>query len=193
MREIASAFGLAEDLSIISSNLEKLFLSAIENQYDIVCVCLGTSNILGDSFGPLMGNNLTALKLPVFVYGTTQSNVDASNLNATLKLINMVHSKAYIIVLDALSTTDSTTVGNIVLSNQYIGLNPKVKVFADLFIYGTTTFVSPVRHNLYAKLNLINTMCNNLTKCFAYSLNNALRKNKLKFLEKCVLAELKTN
>ena len=191
MHEIVSAFGLSEDLSPISNSLEKLFLMALNNNYDIVCVCLGTSAVLGDSFGPFMGDLFIQNKLPVFVYGTTQSNVNAKNINSTLKLINMVHKRAYILVLDALSTLDSTNIGNIVLSSQYKGLNPKVKIFADLFVYGTTTLLSPVRHNLYAQLNLINTMCKNLAYCFKLALNNAVRKSKLCFLENAVFAKLK--
>lgn len=184
MRELCRAWGLGNDLSPVQKVFENIFLPALTRGQTIVCVCVGTDRVLGDCFGAVVGDCLLSHRLPVYIYGGTQNNVSARNINATLKVIDLVHPNAIVVVFDTLCTTNSATIGDVVLSDQYIGANPKVNICADLFVYGVVTYLSPTRHNLFSRLNIIKRLSHALTKCFAAAVQNTTRQHSLDFLQK---------
>ena len=184
MRELCRIWGFGNDLSPVQKIFKNTLLPALTRGQTIVCVCVGTDKVLGDCFGAVMGDCLLFKRLPIYVYGGTQNNVSARNIDATLKVVNLVHPNALIIVFDTLCTTNRATIGDIVLSGEYIGVNPKVNICADLFVYGVTTYLSPTRHNLFSRLNIIKRLSKILTDCFACEIQNATRQNLLGFLQK---------
>ena len=184
MQEITREYGFFESLPKIEAKLENLFLIALKQNLEIVFLCIGTPKFFGDSFGPIVGDKLLGLGLPFWVFGNSKSFVDANNARSTQKVVSVVHPNSLLVVVDALSTKNKSNVGDVVLSNNYVGLNPKVCLFADLFLFGTTTFVG--HQKLYAKLELVEQLatkvCNTVKKAFL----RALRQHKFEFLQKCV-------
>ena len=183
MRELCREWGFANNLSQTQEVLQNMFASALARNQTIVCVCVGTDSVLGDCFGAVVGDQLLTLNLPIFLYGNTHNNVCARNINATMNVINLVHPDALIVVVDTMCSSDKACIGDIVLSDEYVGVNPSVKISADLFIYGITTYLSPTRHNLYARLNLIQSLSKTLCQCLSNAVQNATRQNSLAFLQ----------
>lgn len=70
----------------------------------VVVVAIGTDRSTGDSLGPLVGSKLSFLSpLPpgLFVYGTLEEPVHATNLVSKLQLIKERHQKPLLIAIDA--------------------------------------------------------------------------------------------
>jgi len=186
MRELCRAWGLGNDLSPVQDLLQNTLSCALARHQPMVFVCLGTDKVLGDCFGAVVGDLLLSLHLPTHIYGSTRNNVDAHNVRQTLEVVEALHPGSLVVVVDALSTTDSSTIGDVILSDQYIGLNARVEVTADLFVYGVTTYLSPTRHNLYARLGVVNRLAHNLAHTIASAIHNATHKNSIAFLERCL-------
>lgn len=186
MQELCRAFGMCNNQNAIINTLNNVFLPATLRQQEIVFVCVGDCRVCGDCFGAVVGNILLSMRLPIFVFGSVACNVDAHNLRPTLQIINMLHPSAVVVVVDSLSTTDPTTIGNIIISDEYVGLNKRVKICADLFIYGVTTYLSPTRHNLHSKLAIIQKLSVNLAKCIRKSIAKACRARDFNFLQNVV-------
>lgn len=69
---------------------------------ELVCVCIGTELVTGDSLGPLVGHRLSRLNpRQVFVYGTLQEPIHALNLNQRLGEIAKRHPAACTLAIDA--------------------------------------------------------------------------------------------
>ncbi len=67
-----------------------------------VFFCIGTSSIFCDSFGPKFGTLLNQkMTTPIFVYGTSESNVDAQNVEKCYKFVRSLHKNEKIVVVDA--------------------------------------------------------------------------------------------
>ena len=187
MKELFRTFGLSTDLKDFTQVLERAFCVALSRHIDIVCVCVGTSKMHGDSFGAIVGDMLLDLRLPIWVYGSSLSNVDARNISATMQVINLVHSHSFVLVIDAMSTLDPTTVGDLVITDSYVGLNQNVSIFADLYVYGVTTYLSHAKRNLHSQLSLTDTLAHNLCHAISTACANAQHRMQLKFLDKFVL------
>lgn len=92
-------------------NLEsRLYRSIIKNDFsNIVFVCIGTDKIIGDSFGPLVGENLKN-KIEseyIHIYGTLENTVNYLNIFQIRKVIASKYNKPCIITIDsALSKTE---------------------------------------------------------------------------------------
>lgn len=79
------------------------FMRVIENDLsfkkrDIVIIGIGNSRIIGDSFGPLVGE---ILKDDYNVVGDMKNNVNYSNLEIYIDRINRKYSNPYIITVDS--------------------------------------------------------------------------------------------
>ena len=67
-----------------------------------IIVCIGSPNVIGDSFGPITGQLLCdCFQIPTFVYGTVLSPVTAVNLKQTLRFIKAKHADRKIIAIDS--------------------------------------------------------------------------------------------
>ena len=105
---------------------------------DIVFVCIGTKKLIGDSIGPVIGEELKELENEfVHVYGTIDKNVNFINGKEIIEEINRKYKEPYLITIDAaLSTTNRK--GDIILGSGYMkigkALNKSVCFFSNLNI-----------------------------------------------------------
>ena len=72
---------------------------------EIVILCIGSNQVVGDSVGPMVGDYLKKTQIQAYVYGTMTRPVNAKNLKAYGEMIREHHANALLIVVDS-------TVGN---------------------------------------------------------------------------------
>jgi putative sporulation protein YyaC len=78
------------------------YLEDVQNNRDIVVLCIGTDRSTGDSFGPLVGTQLQSMRLRHFsVYGTLSDPVHAVNMEEKIENIHLAHHDPFIIAVDA--------------------------------------------------------------------------------------------
>ena len=71
---------------------------------NIIFLCIGTDRLIGDSFGPFVGNRLTKLFRDaerLNVIGTLENNISVSNINAVINNIKNTYTNPFIIAIDA--------------------------------------------------------------------------------------------
>ena len=85
--------------------LQELLRPCTHTGRELVLLCIGTSRIIGDSLGPIIGHNLSALPkvsaCNFHIYGTLNNPVHAKNLSQTLDSIYTRHENPMIVAIDA--------------------------------------------------------------------------------------------
>ena len=74
------------------------------NSYsNIVFLCIGTSKIIGDSFGPLVGKKLKdkIRKEKIVILGDLKDNISALNIEKTVNKVKKTYNNPLIIAIDA--------------------------------------------------------------------------------------------
>ena len=93
--------------------------NCIDLNKNIVFVCIGTSTVVGDSFGPIVGSVLKH-KLcndRVKVIGDLQSCITYTNIQKKMNEINNIYSNSLIIVLDS-ALANKPNIGKIFVQNR---------------------------------------------------------------------------
>lgn len=91
---------------------------------NIVFLCIGTDRLIGDAFGPLVGNRLTALLSDadrLNVIGTLENNISISNINQVLENIRNTYTNPFIIAIDA-ALARPEQIGSIIVSEGPLSL-----------------------------------------------------------------------
>jgi putative sporulation protein YyaC len=120
--------------------IRRLTARLIPEKENIVLLCIGTDRCTGDALGPLIGSQLmNSLPAPVFVYGTLEKPVHATNLGETLAVIADRHVNPLVIAIDAcLGRLDS--VGNVMVGRGPLkpgaGVNKELPPVGDMYITG---------------------------------------------------------
>lgn len=134
--EIYSAF--INDFSTSMYSLPK------KTQYsDYVFLCVGSDKIIGDSYGPLVGEKLEELLKNMYqnikVFGTLKSTVSAINLNQTIEKIYKDYKEPCVIAIDS-ALSQSEQIGRIMVSNSKMQCgkvtNKKMNLVGDVSIKG---------------------------------------------------------
>lgn len=104
--------------------LNKVIKKVEEKKYsDLIFICIGTNKIVGDSFGPIVGEilkrNLKQNKIQVI--GDLTNNINATNIVKNMKHIECVYSNPYIISIDS-ALSNSIEPGNVFIVKK--GLVP---------------------------------------------------------------------
>ncbi len=74
---------------------------------NLVFLCVGTTKIIGDSVGPKVGDRLRENNIEAFVYGNSQRQVTAINVDDYVRMIKAKHADDLLVVIDsALGKTD---------------------------------------------------------------------------------------
>lgn len=71
---------------------------------NIVILCIGTSKLMGDSIGPIVGQKLTRLlknKQNIRVYGNREYNLTLKNAKQVLQEITDRYTETFVITIDA--------------------------------------------------------------------------------------------
>ena len=73
----------------------------MEKKKNVVFVCVGTHKIVGDSLGPLVGEELRKRNVNAYVYGTRRRPITALNLHGYRKMLNTYHRGDIVVAIDA--------------------------------------------------------------------------------------------
>ena len=77
-------------------------VSSYRKSAPIVIVCVGSTKVISDSFGPIVGHILCEKYNPdAYVYGTLSAPINALNLVSSLEKIKQRHKKSKIICVDS--------------------------------------------------------------------------------------------
>ena len=68
---------------------------------NMVFLCIGTTKIIGDSIGPKVGDKLKEQGVNAYVYGNTQRQVTAINVDDYAKMIKLRHKEDIVVVIDS--------------------------------------------------------------------------------------------
>lgn len=115
-------------------------LKSIFNTRPIIFLCIGTDRSTGDSLGPLIGYKLKSIpKNNVFIYGSLENPVHATNLETIINRINNCFVNPYIVAIDA-CLGNVQNVGKIFIEekplNPGLAVNKELSPIGDLSITG---------------------------------------------------------
>jgi putative sporulation protein YyaC len=108
-----------------------------------IFLCIGSDKIIGDSYGPLVGQklkeNLKNMYNNIEVYGTLDKTISAINIEKNIEKIYYTYKSPCIIAIDsALGTQEK--IGKIYVSNQKLecgkGLGKRSVLVGDISIKG---------------------------------------------------------
>lgn len=111
------------------------------NKKDIVIVCIGTSKLIGDCLGPLIGTRLLENKTLFNIIGNLSENVHALNIVQKVEEINKIYDDPFIIGIDACVSNDDE-VGDCIFKKD--GINPGRGVEKNLGMVGDCGIVGIV-------------------------------------------------
>ena len=106
-------------------------LYSMENDNkNIVILCIGTNKMIGDCFGPLVGEKLKEKFSKgsglISVYGDLENPIVFDKIKSVLKGIRKKYKNPYIISVDAALASESN-VGKIIVKKKAIGLGKSLK------------------------------------------------------------------
>ncbi|MBO5103206.1 MAG: DUF1256 domain-containing protein [Clostridia bacterium] len=145
-----------------------------------VLLCLGTDKILADCLAPLTADLLRNQNFPCYIYGGLKSPITKQNAEYASEFINTIHKNSPIIVLDSMTTFSQSRLGHIIATDNYTGTFHKLKINADLYLYGITSLL---KNNLLANARLQNIQA--MAEVFSFVLTSL-------FTEKNTLHKFKT-
>lgn len=129
-----------------------------------VVVCLGDPNVVADCFAPMVGSMLKQ-SWGGYVYGTVDSPILASNVDDAMRFVKSVHKDKKILIVDASTTKNPSRLGSIVLTQNYVPFNKRLKsIEADYFLFGVLSVFQNTFPNLVGtKLLLVKKLATILT------------------------------
>ncbi|MDT8719312.1 spore protease YyaC [Clostridium sp. 19966] len=146
----------------LSNILFKYILDALEQQKQLVFLCIGTDRSTGDSLGPLIGDKLKFLKgNNISVFGNLESPVHAKNLIDVLALIKDKYSDPFIIAVDA-CLGSINNVGNIIIEKKPLNpgsaMNKKLPPVGDISITGIVNICGSLEFMVLQNTRLFTVM-----------------------------------
>ena len=91
------------------------------NMKNLVFLCIGTTKIIGDSVGPKVGDILKKQGIDAYVYGDTNRQVTAINVDDYAKMIKGRHKEDIVVVIDS-ALGKSKDIGSIKVTRN--GIKP---------------------------------------------------------------------
>ena len=135
---------------ILARCLDRCIRRTIRPWKEIVCLCIGSDRIAGDSLGPLVGGTLSRRQQEgFFVYGTLEQPVHAMNLREALADLTLCHPGALILAVDASLGCDSHQ-HHITIGQGSIrpgsGAGKNLPAVGDIFITGIVSSFENFSH-----------------------------------------------
>ena len=84
-----------------------------------IILCIGTSDCIGDSLGPMVGEHLynNINKSNIYIYGNLKNNITYKNINIILNKLNTQIKRHYIILVDS-ALSNKNYIGKIIVSKN---------------------------------------------------------------------------
>lgn len=140
------------------------------NYSNIIILCVGTRNIIGDSIGPIIGTNIKKIENEyIKIFGTLQETVNFINAREIVTSLYNDYENPYIITIDAAL---GKNVGDISVSKGYIklgkALEKNICFYSNINIKcivgkSTNLKISNINELNKVSINTINTMASIVT------------------------------
>ena len=141
----------------ISNSLKLLY----NTPYPVI-ICVGSDLAVGDSLGPIVGSELKdKLKGKAFVYGSLESPITAKEIKTIFNIINRLHPKSKILVIDA-AVGEECDIGKIKVKD--VGLKPGEGINKDLEKIGDVSIIGIVSKKEISKTSIYNNTMFSLIK-----------------------------
>lgn len=163
---------------ILGELMEQLWYT----KQELVILCIGTDRSTGDALGPLIGSKLEE-RLPhgVFVHGTLDYPVHATNLVETMDYIRRAYQRPLVIAVDAcLGQADS--VGMITIGSGSMrpgaGVNKDLPQVGDLYLTGIVNVGGFMEYFVLqnTRLNLVVKLANTIAQGISASIRKLERR-----------------
>ncbi len=167
----------------ISEILSQLMESQWYTTQELVILCIGTDRSTGDALGPLIGSKLDEM-LPkgVFVHGTLDYPVHATNLVETVDYIRRAYQRPLVVAVDAcLGQADS--VGMITIGSGPMrpgaGVNKELPQVGDLYLTGIVNVGGFMEYFVLqnTRLNLVVKLANTIAQGILASIGRLERRD----------------
>lgn len=162
----------------LTLELKQFLKKSVQQNHNIVILCIGTDRATGDCLGPLVGQFLKKELPQLAIYGTLDHPVHALNLEKTIEEIYAQNDNPYIIAVDA-SLGVPEHIGYATISTTPLipgkGVNKKLPAIGNLSITGIvniTGFPNSVllqSTRLHTVITLANCIGNAIYWCFDYT------------------------
>ena len=145
-----------------------------------VVLCIGTSKCMGDSLGPMVGENLCSKinKANIYVFGNLKNNITYQNVDILLSKIYRKIQNPYLILVDS-ALANKENIGKIVISKNktIIGsaLSKSNYKFGNMSIKG---IVGENKDNNIKNYNILN----NVSKDLIQNLSNKIQDKIMQYL-----------
>ncbi len=133
-------------------DVANLLAYVIPNDRDIVYLCIGSANIVGDTYGPRVGSHLFRSGFRN-VYGTMKNPVNAKNIHYVWEIICRRYIDPYVIAIDA-CVSDSPG-HNMTLRGGAQKLRPGSGVGKNLGTYGDLSIEATVTNSPECNLDFV--------------------------------------
>lgn len=91
-----------------------------EDYSNVIILCIGTKKVVGDSVGPLVGENIKYLENDyIKIYGAVENTINFNNAKNILTEIYEKFDNPYIITIDA-ALGNKENMGQVILNKGYI-------------------------------------------------------------------------
>lgn len=118
---------------------DKIINLMVNNEFsDMIFLCIGTSKIIGDAIGPILGSNLKDIENEfIHIYGTIENNLHFNNTKNIIESINRNYINPCIVSIDA-ALSNNNSIGDIVIGKGFIklgkALDKNFGVYSDVNI-----------------------------------------------------------
>ena len=90
----------------------------MDENRDIIFLCIGTDRSTGDSLGPLIGYKLKLIiSKKLYIYGSLESPIHATNILTILDKIKANFNNPYIVAIDA-ALGSVNNIGKVIIENK---------------------------------------------------------------------------
>ncbi|WP_288222413.1 spore protease YyaC [uncultured Clostridium sp.] len=128
----------------IGEFLYKKLINIINDNKQIIFICIGTDRCTGDSLGPIVGYKLkssikNASKKSIYIYGSLENPVHAKNLVDIIDKVRVNFNNPYIVAIDS-CLGKTSNIGKVFIDSKPISpglaLNKDLPPIGDLSITG---------------------------------------------------------
>lgn len=110
------------------------------NNKKVIFLCIGTNNVIGDCFGPLVGSKLKVIMKKnnnINIIGDMKYPINGKNIYNVFKFINHMYEKSFVVSVDS-AMSEFNMIGNVFISETGIelasGINKKILKIGDIGI-----------------------------------------------------------
>ena len=122
-----------------------------EEYSNVIILCIGTKKIIGDSIGPIIGENIKYMENEYLrIYGALENTINFNNAKSILTEIYENFDNPYLITIDA-ALGNKESMGRVILNKGYIKIGKALE--KSICFYSNLTIKCVVGENTNSRFN----------------------------------------